>query len=64
MRPWLELPHPIMNKYRLGAYLTKGLNIAHSPFIPGGACYSLPFRGVNMSFKTSYIYDVWFPKYG
>jgi hypothetical protein len=63
MRPWLELPHQIMKKYRLGVYLTKKLNIAHGPFIPSRACYSLPFRGVNMSFKTSYIYNVWFPEH-
>jgi glycosyltransferase involved in cell wall biosynthesis len=63
MRPWLEPPHPIMKKYRFGVYLTKKLNIAHGPFIPGRACYSLPFRGVNMSFKTSYIYDIWFPEH-
>jgi hypothetical protein len=63
MRTWLEPPHPVMKKYRLGVYLTKKLNIAHGPFIPDKTCYSLPFRGVNMSFKTSYIYDVWFPEY-
>jgi len=63
IRPWLEPPHLIMKKYRLGVYLTKNLNIAHGPFIPGRTCYSLPFRGVNMSFKTSYIYDVWFPEH-
>jgi len=63
VRPWLEPPHPIMRRYRLGVYLTKRLNIAHGPFIPGRTCYSLPFRGVNMSFKTSYIYDAWFPEH-
>jgi glycosyltransferase involved in cell wall biosynthesis len=63
MRPWLEPPHPIMKKYRFGVYLTKKLNIAHGPFIPGRVCYSLPFRGVNMSFKTSYIHDIWFPEH-
>ena len=63
VRPWLEPPHPIMRRYRLGVYLTKKLNIAHGPFIPSRACYSLPFRGVNMSFKTSYIHDAWFPEH-
>jgi len=62
-RPWLEPPHPLLKKYRLGVYLTRRLDIAHGPFIPSRACYSLPFRGVNMSFKTSYVYDVWFPEY-
>jgi len=63
VRPWLESPHPIMRKYRLGVYLTKKFQIAHGPFIPSRTCYSLPFRGVNMSFKTSYIYDAWFPEH-
>jgi hypothetical protein len=52
-----------MKRYRLGVYLTRKLNVAHGPFIPSRTCYSLPFRGVNMSFKTSYIYDVWFPEH-
>jgi hypothetical protein len=44
-------------------YLTKKLDIAHGPFIPDKTCYSLPLRGVNMSFKTSYVYDAWFPEH-
>jgi len=63
VRPWLEPPHPLLKRYRLGVYLTKNLNIAHGPFIPSRTCYSLPFRGVNMSFKTSYVYDAWFPEH-
>jgi hypothetical protein len=63
IRPWLERPHPLLSKYRMGVYLTKDLNIAHGPFIPGKECFSLPFRGVNMSFKASYICDVWFPEH-
>jgi glycosyltransferase involved in cell wall biosynthesis len=63
IRPWLEPPHPITKRYRLGVYLTKKLNTAHGPLIPSRTCYSLPFRGVNMSFKTSCIYDVWFPEH-
>ena len=63
MRTWLEPPHPLLRRYRLGVYLTRNLNIAHGPFIPGRTCYSLPFRGVNMSFKSNYIYDVWFPEH-
>jgi len=63
IRTWLEPPHPVLRKYRLGVYLTKNLNIAHGPFIPGRTCYSLPFRGVNMSFKASYVYDAWFPEH-
>jgi glycosyltransferase involved in cell wall biosynthesis len=62
-RPWLEPPHPLLKKYRLGVYLTENLDVAHGPYIPYKTCYSLPFRGVNMSFKTNYIYDAWFPEH-
>jgi hypothetical protein len=47
----------------MGVYLTKNLNVAHGPFIPSKECFSLPFRGVNMSFKASYTYDAWFPEH-
>jgi len=63
LRPLLEPPHPLLKKCRLGVYLTRKLDVAHGPFIPSRACFSLPFRGVNMSFKASYIYDVWFPEH-
>jgi len=63
VRPWLEPPHKLLKKYRLGVYLTKKLDLAHGPYIPSKTCYSLPFRGVDMSFKTSYIYDIWFPEH-
>jgi hypothetical protein len=63
VRPWLEPPHPLLKRYRLGVYLTKSLNVAHGPYIPHKTCYSLPFRGVNMSFKASFIHDVWFPEH-
>ena len=63
IRPWLNKPHPLLRKYRMGVYLTKNLNIVHGPFIPSKECFSLPFRGVNMSFKASYTYDAWFPEH-
>ena len=63
VRPWLERPHPLLKKYMLGIYLTQNYNIAHGPYIPYRQCYSLPFRGVNMSFKAEYIYDIWFPEH-
>ncbi|MEM1725296.1 MAG: glycosyltransferase family 2 protein, partial [Thermoplasmata archaeon] len=47
----------------LGVYITKRLEITHGPFIPFRTCYSLPFRGVNMSYKNEYIHDVWFPEH-
>ena len=63
MRLWFEKPHHLLRRYRLGVYLTKNLDIAHGPCIPNKTCYSLPFRGVNMSFKSEYIQDVWFPEH-
>jgi len=63
IRSWLEPPHPLLKKYRLGVYLTKRLDIAHGFYIPSKTCYSLPLRGANMSFKTSHIYDIWFPEH-
>jgi glycosyltransferase involved in cell wall biosynthesis len=63
IRSWLEQPLPLLRKYRLGVYITKNLNIAHGYGIPNKTCYSLPFRGANMSFKTSFIYDAWFPEH-
>jgi hypothetical protein len=58
VRLWLERPHPLLKKYRPGVYLTKNLDIAHGPYIPDRECFSLLFRGVNMSFKASDIHDV------
>ncbi|MEM0342521.1 MAG: glycosyltransferase family A protein [Desulfurococcus sp.] len=63
VRPWLEKPYPLLRRYRLGVYLTKDLDIAHGPYIPNKTCFSLPFRGVNMSFKNELIQDVWFPEH-
>ena len=63
IRSWLEQPLPLLRKYRLGVYITKKLNIAYGYGIPSKTCYSLPLRGANMSFKTSYIYDIWFPEH-
>jgi glycosyltransferase involved in cell wall biosynthesis len=63
IRSWLEQPLPLLRKYRLGVYITKSLNIAHGYCIPNKTCYSLPLRGANMSFKTSYIDDIWFPEH-
>ena len=62
VRPWLERPHPLLSKYRLGVYLTKSLNVAHGPYIPSKPCFSLPFRGVNMSFKKEALDEVEFPE--
>lgn len=63
IRSWLERPLPLLKKYRLGVYLTKKLDTAHGYGIPNKTCYSLPLRGANMSFKTSYTYDAWFSEH-
>ena len=63
LRPWLERPHPLLEKYRLGVYITRSFSIAHGPYIPHKPCYSLLFKGVNMSFKAEYVRDVWFPEH-
>jgi GT2 family glycosyltransferase len=63
VRPWLERPHPLLKKYRFGVYLTKSLKVAHGPYIPDKPCYSLPFRGVNMSFKKEALNEVEFPEH-
>jgi len=63
VRSWMEDPHPLLKKYRFGVYLTKKLRIAHGPFIPSKACYSLPFRGVNMSFKRETLDALNFPEH-
>ena len=53
----------VTEKYRFGVYMTKNLKIAHGPYIPGKPCYSLPFRGVNMSFKKEALDEVKFPEH-
>jgi GT2 family glycosyltransferase len=63
VRPWLERPHPLLKKYKFGVYLTKSLKVAHGPYIPSRSCYSLPFRGVNMSFKKEALDEVEFPEH-
>ena len=59
---WLKPPHLLLKKYRMGVYLTRKLDIAHGPYIPNHKCYSLVFRGVNISFKREFINDIWFPE--
>jgi glycosyltransferase involved in cell wall biosynthesis len=63
VRPWLERPHLLLKKYRFGVYVTKSYKVAHGPYIPGKLCYSLPFRGVNMSFKREALDEVEFPEH-
>jgi len=63
IRPIVDKPHPLLKRYRLGVYITKRFEVTHGPCIPYRTCYSLSFRGVNMSFKAEYIHDVWFPEH-
>ena len=63
IRPVVGKPHPLLEKYRLGVYITERLEIAYGPCIPYKTCYSLPLRGANMSFKAEYIRDAWFPEH-
>jgi hypothetical protein len=63
VRPWRERPHPMLKKYRLGVYVTKSLKGACGPYIPSKTCYSLPFRGVNISFKGKALSEIEFPEH-
>ena len=63
VRPLLELPHPLLKRYRLGVYITRSFKIAVGPCIPNRTCFSLPFRGVNMSFKREALDDIVFPEH-
>lgn len=63
IKPIREPPLPLLRKYRLGVYLSRKLNMGHGPFIPSRTCYSLLYKGVNMSFKANYVYDVWSPEH-
>jgi glycosyltransferase involved in cell wall biosynthesis len=63
IRPWLEKPHPLLRKYRLGVYLTKDLKMVPGPYIPSRTCYSLPRKGVNMSFKGEALDKAEFPEH-
>jgi len=63
VRPVVSRPHPLLRKYRLGVYITERFEAVLGPCIPYGPCYSLLFRGANMSFKAEHIHDVWFPEH-
>lgn len=59
----LAPPHPILKKYRFGLYLTKRLDVARGPYVPDRSCYSMPYKGVNMSFKREALEPVSFPEH-
>lgn len=60
IRMLFERPHPSLERYKMGVYITHDYKIGHGPYIPYRECYSLPLRGVNMSFKREYIDDILF----
>ena len=63
VRPFFQRPIKILRKYRLGLYLSKDMRALSGPFLPSRQCYSLPFRGVNMSFRSSAIENIYFPDF-
>lgn len=62
VRTWLTPPHKNLTKYRLGVYVSKNYEVTHGPCIPLKSCYSLPFRGVNLSFKSVAITHLSIPE--
>jgi len=55
IRPCIDKPHRYFMKYRLGVYITKDYNVVAGPCIPFKKCFSLPCRGVNLSFRADVI---------
>lgn len=60
IRPLLDPPLSILNRYRLGSYISKKFNFVIGKGIPNKECFSLPFRGVNMAFRRDCIEDIFF----
>ena len=63
LRPILERPISILDKYWCGTYIDKRLYIRFGPCIPNKECYSLPFRGVNMAFRGDVVDEFEFPEH-
>ncbi|MEM2147123.1 MAG: glycosyltransferase [Candidatus Bathyarchaeia archaeon] len=61
IKPIFSKPHYLFNKYRLGIYITNDFKVTAGFGIPYKLCYSLPVKGVNMSFKRQIIDDLLFP---
>jgi len=59
----IDKPHPLFKKYRLGIYITQSFRVAKGFYIPHKLCFSLPCRGVNMSFKRDAIKNIFFPEH-
>ncbi|MEM4976685.1 MAG: glycosyltransferase [Desulfurococcaceae archaeon] len=63
VRTWLNPPLEPLREYRFGVYIDKKLNIVHGPYLPGRACLSLPYRGVNMGFRGEVVDLIEFPEH-
>ncbi|MEM1645859.1 MAG: glycosyltransferase family 2 protein [Ignisphaera sp.] len=63
VRTWLNPPLEPLREYRFGVYIDKKLNVVHGPYLPGRACLSLPYRGVNMGFRGEVIDLIEFPEH-
>lgn len=60
VRPIIDPPHPIVENYKFGSYISRNYKFVFGKGIPNRTCYSLPFRGVNMAFRRETIEDIWF----
>jgi glycosyltransferase involved in cell wall biosynthesis len=58
----LAKPYPGLNVFKQGVFVDNNLRIRHGSCIPNGNCVSLPFRGVNMSFRKSALEGLELPE--
>ncbi|MEM3806062.1 MAG: glycosyltransferase family A protein, partial [Desulfurococcus sp.] len=63
IRTWLNPPLDPLKKYRFGVYIDRKLNVVHGPHLPDRASLSLPYRGVNMGFRSEVIDLIEFPEH-
>lgn len=53
----------MLKEHRFGVCISKKLTVAHGPYLPGRACLSLPYRGVNIGFRGEVIDTIEFPEH-
>lgn len=41
----------------------ENFSVALGLYTPEKTCLSLPYKGVNMSFKSESVYGIWFPQH-
>jgi len=63
VRTWLNPPLEPLEEYRFGVYIDRKLDVVHGPYLPDRACLSLPYRGVNMGFRSEVIDLIEFPEH-